>query len=67
VAGTHSGLLVTRMPMMSSEEVVEISLRALETGKLRVVTGLANRLLGFLVRFTPGSLQRAVGARLYKP
>jgi short-subunit dehydrogenase len=67
VAETHPGLLVNRMPMMTSDEVVEISLRALDTGKLRVVAGLANRLLGFLVRFTPGALTRTVGARLYKP
>jgi short-subunit dehydrogenase len=32
VAGTHSGLLVTRMPMLTSEEVVEASLRGREPG-----------------------------------
>lgn len=67
VAETHSGLLVTRMPMLTSEDVVAASLRGLETGKLRVVAGFANRVLGALVPFTPGALTRAVGERLYKP
>jgi len=45
VAGTHSGLLARKMPSMTAAEVVEISLRALEHGRLRVVAGLANRAL----------------------
>jgi short-subunit dehydrogenase len=67
VAETSSGLLINRLPMLTSEEVVEASLRGLGAGKLRVVPGFANRLLGTLVRFTPGAWSRAVAARLYRP
>jgi short-subunit dehydrogenase len=68
VAETHRGLLVNRMPMMTAEEVVRASLDGLDTGKLRVVAGLPNRLLGFAVqRLAPRGLSRRVAARLYRP
>jgi short-subunit dehydrogenase len=68
VAGTHSGLLVTRMPMMSPEAVVEASLAGLEAGRVRVVAGLSNRILGFLTqRLAPRALARRVAAELYRP
>jgi short-subunit dehydrogenase len=67
VAETHEGLLVTRMPMLSVEEVVEASLAGLERGRLRVVTGWANRALALAVRFAPSSLTRRVAGRLYRP
>lgn len=68
VAETHSGLLVTRMPTMRPEEVVEASLRGLEGGRVRVVAGLPNQALAFVVRrLAPSALARRVAARLYRP
>jgi short-subunit dehydrogenase len=68
VAQTHSGLLVTRMPMMTAEQVVNASLAGLEQGRVRVVAGLSNRALGFVVqRLAPHALARRVAARLYRP
>jgi hypothetical protein len=68
VAGTHRGLLVTRMPMMTAEQVVAASLQGLDRGRERVVAGLANRVLAFLVlRVAPHGLARRVAARLYRP
>jgi uncharacterized protein len=68
VAETHAGLLVTRMPMMTAEAVVRASLHGLDRGQVRVVAGLPNRLLGFVVqRLTPRGLARRVAARLYRP
>ena len=55
VAGTHDGLAVTRTPMLTAEEVVEASLEALDRGRLRVISGLTNRL---------GGLRAAVRARV---
>ena len=56
VAETHRGLLVTRMPMMTADAVVRASLEGLDRGKVRVVAGWPNRVLGFVV-------QRARAAR----
>jgi short-subunit dehydrogenase len=68
VSGTRRELLVSRLPMMSAEAVVAESLRGLESGRVRVVAGLQNRLLGFVVqRVAPRSLARRVAARLYRP
>jgi short-subunit dehydrogenase len=68
VAETHPGLLVTRMPMMTAEQVVEASLRGLRHGRVRVVAGFPNQLLGFVVqRLAPRALARRVAGRLYKP
>jgi short-subunit dehydrogenase len=67
VAGTHDGLTVTRTPMLSAEEVVEASLRGLDRGRLRVVTGWTNRLAVFAQRFVPAAVPRRVAAELYRP
>ena len=68
VAGTHDGLLVTRMPMMTPAQVAEASLRGLDRGRVRVVAGWTNRLVGFVVqRLAPRSLARRVAAQLYRP
>jgi len=67
VAGTHDGLRVTRTPMLTAEDVVEASLDALDRGKLRVITGLTNRLAVFAQRFVPGFVPRRVAAELYRP
>jgi short-subunit dehydrogenase len=68
VAETHEGLLVTRMPMMTAEAVVEASLGGLDRGRVLVVAGWPNRLLGFVVqRLAPRGLARRVAAQLYKP
>jgi short-subunit dehydrogenase len=60
-------LPVRRLPRMSAEDVVACSLRALDSGKLVVVAGLANRLLAAATRFAPRSLARQVAGRLYRP
>lgn len=68
VAETRSGLLVHRLPLMTAEQVVEASLDGLHNGRLRVVAGLSNRLLGFVVqRLAPRGLSRRVAGRLYRP
>jgi short-subunit dehydrogenase len=67
VAGTDGQILARRMPSMTAAEVVEISLRGLDRGRLRVVTGLANRALPALQRFLPSALVRRVAAELYRP
>jgi len=67
VAGTHDGLAIRRTPMLSAEEVVRASLRGLDGGKLRVVTGWTNRVGIFAQRFVPASLPRRVAAELYRP
>jgi short-subunit dehydrogenase len=68
VAETHRGLLVTRMPMMTADEVVQASLRGLDRGRVRVVAGWPNRVLGFVVqRLAPRGLARRVAGELYRP
>jgi short-subunit dehydrogenase len=68
VAETHRGLLVTRMPMMTAEQVVRASLDGLDRGKVRVVAGWPNRVLGFVVqRLAPRALARRVAGELYRP
>jgi uncharacterized protein len=68
VAETHRGLLVTRMPMMTADAVVRASLEGLDRGKVRVVAGWPNRLLGVVVqRLAPRGLARRVAGALYRP
>jgi hypothetical protein len=68
VSETRADLRVRRLPMLTPQEVVRASLEGLESGRLRVVVGLSNRLLGFLVRrVAPSSLARRVAADLYRP
>lgn len=68
VAETHRGLLVTRMPTTTADEVARASLRALDRGGGRVVVGWTNRLLGFVVqRLAPRGLARRVAGELYRP
>ena len=68
VAETHGGLLVTRMPMMTADAVVRASLDGLDRGKIRVVAGWPNRVLGFVVqRIAPRGLARRVAGELYRP
>lgn len=67
VAETHRGLLVTRLPTMSPEEVVAASLRGLDRGRLRVIAGLANRLLAAVQSVVPRGIVRRVAAELYRP
>ncbi len=68
VAGTHPGQLVMRMPMLSADQVVQASFRGLDRGRVRVVAGWSNRLLGFVVqRLAPRGLARRVAGELYRP
>jgi short-subunit dehydrogenase len=68
VSETGGGLRVRRLPMMTPRQVVEASLDGLERGRLRVVVGLSNRVLGFLAqRLAPGRLARCVAGYLYRP
>lgn len=68
VAGTQRGLLVNRLPMLTADQVVRASLAGLDAGRVRVVAGLSNRLLGFVVeRLAPHALSRRVAAMLYRP
>ena len=68
VAETRRGLLVALMPMLRADEVVQASLRGLDRGRVRVVAGWSNRLLGFVVhRLAPRGLARRVAGELYRP
>jgi uncharacterized protein len=68
VAEAHRGLLVTRMPRMTADEVVAESLRGLDRRRVLVVAGWPNRALGFVVqRLAPRGLARRVAGQLYRP
>jgi short-subunit dehydrogenase len=68
VAETSRDLLVNHMPMMTADQVVRASLRGLDRGRVRVVAGWSNRLLGFAVqRLAPRGLARRVAGALYRP
>jgi uncharacterized protein len=67
VAETHRGLLVTRLPTMSPDEVVACSLRGLDRRRLRVIAGLPNRLLAAAQSIVPRGIVRRVAAELYRP
>ena len=66
VAGTDK-VRFTRTPAMDPEEVVAISLKALDRGRLRVVAGWQNRLLAGLTRFAPLALSRRIAGELFRP
>lgn len=68
VSETSGELRVRRLPMMTPRQVVEASLDGLERGRLRVVVGFSNRLLGFVTRrLAPAWLARRVAGELYRP
>jgi hypothetical protein len=67
LSGTHAGLLVTRMPRLTAEEVVEASLGALDRARLRVVVGWPNRVVAGIERFVPAAIVRRVAGSLYRP
>ena len=67
VAETHRGLRVTRLPMLTAEEVARASLAGLDRGRVRVVAGWSNRLLAAVERFVPATVTRRVAAALYRP
>ena len=68
VSATGGELRVRRMPMMTPRQVVEASLEALDRGRLRVVVGFSNRVLGFVTqRLAPAWLARRVAGELYRP
>jgi len=68
VSETRAELKVRRLPTMTPRQVVETSLDALERGRLRVVVGLSNRVLGFVTRrLAPAGLARRVAGELYRP
>lgn len=60
--GAHAkGVL---MPMMSSKECIEITLRALDANRATIITGYMNNLMTFgAVRLTPRSLVRIIAHR----
>lgn len=67
VSETHASLRVRKMPTMTPRQVVEASLAGLESGRLRVVVGISNRVLGFVTqRFAPNWLARKVAGSLYR-
>jgi short-subunit dehydrogenase len=66
-AGGHQGLAIMKLPRLKPQEVVALSLDGLERGRVRVVTGLANRLVATAQRFAPGAVVRGVAASLYRP
>jgi hypothetical protein len=66
VSGTDK-VRFTKTSAMEPEQVVALSLRALDSGRLRVVTGWQNRLLAAVQRFAPASLSRRVAAELFRP
>lgn len=67
VSDTHSRLLISRMPMMTAEQVVAASLRGLDRHRVRVVAGLMNRITAVAVRLSPLGLTRRVAGLLYRP
>ena len=68
VAETHTqGLLVGRLPAMTAEQVVRVSLKALDRGRVRVVPGFPNRALVAAQALVPRSWVRRVAAALYRP
>ena len=68
VSATGGELRVRRMPMMTPSQVVAASLDGLDRGRLRVVVGFSNRVLGFVTRrLAPAWLARRVAGELYRP
>jgi len=66
VSGTDQ-VRFTKTPAMTPEDVVRASLEGLEKGSLRVVPGLANRLMAATQGFLPRSLVRYVAGELFRP
>jgi short-subunit dehydrogenase len=56
---------VSKLPKMlwlSSEQVAKIGVDAVESGKVRVVTGSANKAVAFISKYLPDALARAIVA-----
>jgi short-subunit dehydrogenase len=56
---------VSQLPKMlwlTSEQVAKIGVAAVESGKMRVVTGTANKAVAFVSKYLPDSLARALVA-----
>ena len=66
VAGTGE-VAFNRTPAMSPDEVAACSLAALDRGTLRVVPGLANRLVLATQSLLPRALVRRVAGELFRP
>ena len=67
VSETGGELRVRQLPMMTPRQVVEASLAGLDRGRLRVVVGFSNRVLGFVTRsLAPAWLARRVAGELYR-
>jgi uncharacterized protein len=66
VAGTDK-VLFNRTSAMEPDRVVALSLRALDRGRLRVVTGWQNRLVVGIQRFAPQALSRWIAGELFRP
>jgi short-subunit dehydrogenase len=67
VSETGGELRVRKLPMMTPRQVVEASLAGLDRGRLRVVVGFSNRVLGFVTRrLAPTWLARRVAGELYR-
>jgi short-subunit dehydrogenase len=68
VSETRAELKVRQLPMMTPRDVVQASLDGLDRGKLRVVVGFSNRILGWVTRrLAPAGLARRVAGELYRP
>jgi short-subunit dehydrogenase len=68
VSETRADLKVRTLPMLTPREVVAESLDGLDRGRLRVVVGLSNRVLGWVTRrLAPAGLARRVAGELYRP
>jgi short-subunit dehydrogenase len=68
VAGAGEHLLARRLPLMSAEDVVRVSLAGLDRGRVRVVAGWPNRILAFATeRLSPHAVARRVAGELYRP
>ncbi len=53
--------------MQTAEEVVEVALRALASGRSHVISGFSNRLQKQLQRFVPRDVITRVAARIFRP
>lgn len=66
VAGTDR-VAFNKSGAMTPDEVVAISLAAMEGGRLRVIAGWSNRLTIAAQRLIPNRFVRSVAARLFRP
>lgn len=66
VSGTDQ-VRFTKTPTMSAADVARASLEALERGTLRVVPGLANRVVAATQSWLPRALVRRVAGELFRP